>query len=68
MREESSVIEPSADGQLVASVKGSYSYPGPDGRIIRVNYVADQGGFRASGDHLPSSLTDTVYNFKYVVP
>lgn len=33
---------------------GSYSYTSPDGVLINVQYVADEGGFRATGDHLPT--------------
>ncbi|XP_044744827.1 endocuticle structural glycoprotein SgAbd-2-like [Coccinella septempunctata] len=34
-------------------VQGSYSYVGLDGQTYTVNYVADELGFRATGDHLP---------------
>lgn len=34
---------------------GSYSYVSPDGTIISVQYVADENGFQAFGDHLPTS-------------
>ncbi|TRY79397.1 hypothetical protein TCAL_05798 [Tigriopus californicus] len=34
-------------------IQGSYSYPGPNGKIYSVIYVADENGFRASGEHLP---------------
>uniref|UniRef100_A0A023F7I5 Putative insect cuticle protein n=1 Tax=Triatoma infestans TaxID=30076 RepID=A0A023F7I5_TRIIF len=33
---------------------GSYSYTDPDGHVISVRYTADEGGFRAEGDHLPT--------------
>lgn len=33
---------------------GSYSYIAPDGTIISVSYVADENGFQAFGDHLPT--------------
>jgi len=33
---------------------GSYSYTGPDGKQYTVNWVADEHGFRATGDHLPT--------------
>lgn len=33
---------------------GSYSYTSPEGKQIAVNYIADENGFRASGDHLPT--------------
>lgn len=49
-----------ADGQakveskaVDGTVSGSYSYTDPQGKPVRVDYVADEKGFRASGDHLP---------------
>lgn len=33
---------------------GSSAYYAPDGQLISLTYVADENGFRASGDHLPS--------------
>lgn len=35
-------------------VHGSYSYISPEGQHITVNYVADENGFQAAGDHLPT--------------
>ncbi|XP_017493737.1 PREDICTED: larval cuticle protein 1-like [Rhagoletis zephyria] len=37
------------------NVQGSYSYTGDDGRTYTVNYKADENGFHAEGDHLPTS-------------
>jgi hypothetical protein len=34
--------------------RGSYSYTSPDGVIISVNWTADENGFQATGDHLPT--------------
>jgi len=34
--------------------QGSYSYSDPDGVVITVNWVADENGFQATGDHLPT--------------
>ncbi|XP_068232222.1 uncharacterized protein [Palaemon carinicauda] len=36
------------------SVQGSYSYISPEGIPFEVRYVADEFGFRAEGDHLPT--------------
>ncbi|KAF5298361.1 hypothetical protein FQR65_LT01139 [Abscondita terminalis] len=49
-RYEESVLEnpESEDASLV--VKGSYSYPGTDGKMVKVKYVADKDGFRPEGD------------------
>lgn len=33
---------------------GSYSYFAPDGEYINVNYIADENGFQAFGDNLPT--------------
>ncbi|XP_046446878.1 endocuticle structural glycoprotein SgAbd-3-like isoform X4 [Daphnia pulex] len=34
--------------------RGSYSYTSPDGVVITVNWTADENGFQATGDHLPT--------------
>jgi hypothetical protein len=40
--------------EAVIVKKGSYSYVSPEGKRVTVNYVADENGFRATGDHIPS--------------
>ncbi|XP_065156716.1 pupal cuticle protein 20-like [Atheta coriaria] len=40
--------------QEAQSVSGSYSYMGPDGVTYTVTYIADENGFRATGDHIPT--------------
>ena len=37
----------------VSVMSGSYSFV-EDGKTYTVNYVADENGFRATGDHLPT--------------
>ena len=37
-------------------MSGSYSYPGPDGVVYSVDWVADENGFQATGDHLPTPV------------
>jgi len=34
---------------------GGYSYTAPDGQVISVQYTADEHGFRATGDHIPTA-------------
>jgi len=34
--------------------KGSYSFTDPEGNVLTVNWVADENGFQATGDHLPT--------------
>ncbi|XP_017785766.1 PREDICTED: endocuticle structural glycoprotein SgAbd-8-like [Nicrophorus vespilloides] len=34
--------------------QGSYSYTSPEGQLITVTYTADEKGFHATGDHLPT--------------
>ena len=34
--------------------QGSYSFTAPDGVVVTVNWVADENGFQATGDHLPT--------------
>ncbi|KAL0266563.1 UNVERIFIED_CONTAM: hypothetical protein PYX00_009075 [Menopon gallinae] len=36
------------------SAQGGFSYTSPEGVPIRITYVADENGFRAVGDHLPT--------------
>lgn len=34
---------------------GQYSYESPEGNIVSVQYTADENGFRATGDHIPTA-------------
>ncbi|XP_034251335.1 uncharacterized protein LOC117651408 [Thrips palmi] len=49
---EQGALANGAEGPAVAT-QGSYSYTGPDGQVYTVNWIADENGYRASGDHLP---------------
>ncbi|CAG7837030.1 unnamed protein product [Allacma fusca] len=37
----------------IYALTGEFSYPGENGQIIKVTYVADENGFQPKGDHLP---------------
>ncbi|KAK2588150.1 hypothetical protein KPH14_004200 [Odynerus spinipes] len=55
--EESGYIKTFGEGadQSEALVQqGSYSYMSPEGQLITIHYTADETGFHASGDHIPT--------------
>ncbi|XP_060657166.1 cuticle protein CP14.6-like [Drosophila nasuta] len=54
IKEESSghLINQGTEDEGIA-VRGSFSYPAPDGSIISLTYVADENGFQPEGAHLP---------------
>jgi hypothetical protein len=35
-------------------VQGTFSYTSPEGYPVKLNYIADENGFRAEGAHLPT--------------
>lgn len=34
---------------------GGYQYTAPDGQVVSVQYTADENGFHAVGDHIPTT-------------
>lgn len=46
------ITEEHPGGTLVQH--GEYSYTAPDGQIVNVQYTADETGFHATGDHIPT--------------
>ncbi|XP_037955728.1 endocuticle structural glycoprotein ABD-4 [Teleopsis dalmanni] len=44
--------EKNPNGVLVQH--GQYSYQSPEGEVVNVQYTADENGFRATGDHIPT--------------
>ncbi|XP_066996255.2 endocuticle structural protein SgAbd-6 [Anabrus simplex] len=53
LSEQGSLLSTNDGWETVIVKKGSYSYVSPEGKQITVNYVADDKGFRAVGDHIP---------------
>lgn len=49
------VVDEENKPQTVIVVKGTYSYPGEDGKPVVVSYVADETGFHAEGDSIPKA-------------
>lgn len=52
---QSGALKQVGDEQRVV-ITGSYSYIAPDGRTIKVDYVADETGFHPVGDHIPQAI------------
>ena len=53
--EESDSREQVGTGAISGAIsRGSYSFTTPDGVVLTVNWVADENGFQATGDHLPT--------------
>ncbi|XP_058801427.1 endocuticle structural glycoprotein SgAbd-8-like isoform X3 [Phymastichus coffea] len=55
--EESGYIKTVGQGEEQAEAlvqQGSYSYTSPEGQLITIHYTADETGFHASGDHIPT--------------
>ncbi|KAI9583797.1 hypothetical protein GQX74_005545 [Glossina fuscipes] len=44
-------VEAEHDGQ---AMEGKFSFPADDGKLYTVTYTADENGFRAYGEHLPT--------------
>ncbi|KAJ8955039.1 hypothetical protein NQ318_000471, partial [Aromia moschata] len=53
-QQEQGHVQNAGGTQESTIVHGSYTYEAPDGQTITVEYVADENGFRASGDHIPT--------------
>ncbi|KAJ9596212.1 hypothetical protein L9F63_027164, partial [Diploptera punctata] len=52
--QEQGSIKNLGTGDEASVVQGSYSYTSLEGYPIKVNYIADENGFRAEGIHLPT--------------
>jgi len=50
------VVEEGSEGsEGQSNAQGSYSWTAPDGTVFTVNWTADENGYVATGDHLPSN-------------
>lgn len=45
-REEEGTLQNAGSENEAISVRGSYSYTDPSGKVVTVNFVADENGFR----------------------
>jgi len=54
--EERGSLKPPAPGSEdpIQVAEGSYQYYSPEGELIKVTYIADEGGFQPQGEHLPT--------------
>ena len=55
--EESGYIKKVGEGEDQGEAlvqQGSYSYTSPEGKLITIHYTADETGFHATGDHIPT--------------
>lgn len=55
--EESGYIKTIGEGEDRAEAivqQGTFSYTSPEGQLITIHYTADETGFHASGDHIPT--------------
>lgn len=56
--EEAGYLKPGGtneDPKNVLVQEGSYSYTAPDGTPVFVQYTADESGFHAVGEHIPTT-------------
>lgn len=53
-QQETGQINQISKDESELTVRGSYTYRGPDGIVYTVNYIADRNGFQPQGAHIPS--------------
>lgn len=54
--EETGDVKNKGSENAIQTVQGSYSYTSPEGQLIEITYVADENGFQAQGDSIPTPV------------
>ena len=54
--EETGDVKNKGSDNAIQTVQGSYSYTSPEGQLIEITYTADENGFQAQGDSLPTPV------------
>ncbi|XP_017102549.2 endocuticle structural protein SgAbd-6 [Drosophila bipectinata] len=54
-RQEMATLKNPGTPQEAIAVQGTVNWVGPDGVHYKLNYLADENGFQAQGDHLPQA-------------
>lgn len=52
--EQGQLNNPGTENEAI-SVRGQYSYTGPDGQVYTIVYIADENGFQPQGAHIPQA-------------
>lgn len=52
--EETGFLKNAGTNNEIQTARGSYQYYGPEGQLFKIVYTADENGFQAQGDHLPT--------------
>lgn len=54
--EETGDVKNKGSDNAIQAVQGSYSYTSPEGQLVEISYTADENGFQAQGDSLPTPV------------
>lgn len=54
-RQEEAELKNAGSENEAMSVRGSVTWTAPDGQVFTLNYIADENGYQATGDHLPKA-------------
>lgn len=48
------VIDEEKKPHIVLVLRGGYKYTSPEGKVVDITYTADENGFQANGDAIPT--------------